>query len=353
MRDLIIFRPPQALRSGDDVLGPSAISGLAKAGLPVRYRELSSQWWAARLWHSRLPGRRRLFEYGPALVGLLKHRAEIGNAAAVWINGPASPLNKNCWFERAVLRKGIPYIFHLQDDWFSMPYIQEVAAARVPLASLIVVPTSQLKDRILGLFPGAKVVVLEEPIDLDRLKPIPVGRPGLSPFLVWTGHVTSMADLSESNALLERVYARQPFTLRIISGQKKPNLEASFPCEWFPFDPGTEAQYLSGATAGLAPLEDSSYARCKGGYKVKTYLAAGIPAVASPVGHHCDLIRSGENGILAKTTSEWESALVQLLKDPSYAARIGKAGRESAEKRFAPGVLMPAWVAELRDRLKL
>ncbi len=353
MNDLLIFRQPQALRSGDDVLGAKTISGLTEAGIPTRSHELSSQWWASKLWFSRLPGRRTIFEYGPALIGLLRHRSKITRAAAVWINGPASPLNKNCWFERTVIRAGKPCIFHLQDDWFSMPYLKDVAAPRVRLASLVVVPTEPLKERIIGLFPDARVVVLEEPIDVDRLKPVPVDRPSNDPFLVWTGHVTSMADLKEYAGLLKRVHARHPFKLRIISGQNKPRLDASFPWEWFPFDPGREVEYLAGATAGLAPLEDGSYARCKGGYKVKTYLAAGIPTIASPVGHHCELIRSGENGILARTSDEWEAALVKLLQDSSFARRLGEAGRESAEKRFSHNVLMPAWAAELKSRLRL
>ena len=353
MGDLVIFRPPQALRSGDDVLGPRTILGLNKAGLSVRYYELSSQWWARKLWFSRLPGRRTIFEYGPALAGLLSHRLKIGRAAAVWINGPASPLNKNCWFERAAIRAGKPFIFHLQDDWFSMPYIKDVASARVRLASLVVVPTEALKERIMGLFPDAKVIVLEEAIDVERLKPVPVERPSDLPFLVWTGHVTSMADLKESAGLLSHVYASHPFKLRIVSGENKPVLDASFPWEWFPFNPTRESELLSGATAGLAPLEDSSYARCKGGYKVKTYLAAGIPVVASPVGHHCNLIRSGENGILAGTPEEWEAALLKLLQDPSFARRIGEAGRESAEKRFSHEVQMPVWAAALKSHLKI
>ena len=353
MSDLVIFRQPQALRSGDDVLGAKTISGLTKAGLPARGYELSSQWWARKLWFSRLPGRRTLFEYGPALIGLLMQRSKIAGAAAVWINGPASPLNKNCWFERAVIRTGKTLIFHLQDDWFSTPYLKKVASARVRIASLVVVPTEALKERITGLFPDAKVIVLEEPIDVERLKPVPVDRPSELPFLVWTGHVTSMADLKESAELLSRVYASHPFKLRIISGENKPRLDASFPWEWFPFNPEKESELLSGATAGLAPLEDGSYARCKGGYKVKTYLAAGIPVVASPVGHHCDLIRSGENGILAQTSTEWEAALLKLLQEPSYARRLGEAGRVSAEKRFSHDVLMPEWAATLKPHLKL
>lgn len=353
MGDLLILRPPQALRSGDDVLCSKTASGLTQAGLASRVCELSSQWCAKKLWFSRLPGRRTLFEYGPAFLGLLNRRRMAKDAAAVWINGPASPLNKSCWFERSLVAAGKPYIFHLQDDWFSIPSLRDIAAPRVGLASLVVVPTEPLKERILGLFPNAKILVLEEPLDVDRLKPLETQRASGLPFLVWTGHVSSMADLREYSGILDRVYAKHPFKLRIVSGQNKPHLEAAFPWEWFPFDPEKEAEVLSGAAAGLAPLEDGSYARCKGGYKVKTYLAAGIPTIASPVGHHSKLIHSGKNGLLAGTAGEWEAALVQLLQDPLFARRLGEAGRESAEKDFSHQVLMPVWAAQLKSHLKL
>jgi len=351
MDGLLVLRPPQALRSGDDVLCWKTIAGLTEAGLPSRGDELSSQWWASRLWFSKLPGRRTLFENGPARLGLLRHRRKIESADAVWINGPASPLNRDCWFERSIVRAGKPYVFHLQDDWFSLPNLREVAAPRVGLASLVVVPTEPLKERILGLFPDAKVLVLEEPIDVERLKPSDTDPPSGLPFLVWTGHVASMTDLKEYAAILERVYARYPFKLRIVSGQHKPTLTATFPWEWLSFDSGRESEALSGAAAGLAPLEDGSYARCKGGYKVKTYLAAGIPVVASPVGHHCNLIRSGENGILASTADEWVEALSKLLTDSDFGRRLELAARESAVAHYSHEILMPVWADKLRQAL--
>ncbi len=348
MGRLLIFRPPQALRSGDDVLCAKTVAGLNQAGLSSKCYELSSQWWASALWSSRVPGGRTLFEYGPAFIRLLRHRRTIKDAAAVWVNGPSSPLNKSCWFEQSVIRTGKPYIYHLLDDAFSFPHLSVIATPRVRLASLIVVPTEPLKDRILGLFPDAKVLVLEEPIDVERLKPTANRNSAGLPFLVWTGHVASMADLKEYASILDKVNAKHPFKLRIICGQSKPLLKASFPWEWFPFNPEREAEYLSGATAGLAPLEDSPYARCKGGYKVKTYLAAGIPAIASPVGHHSKMIRSGENGILPATEDEWVGAISKLLADSAFARTLGKTAREYAAANYSHEVLMPIWAEKLR-----
>lgn len=351
MNELLIFRPPEQMRSASDVLNRKTIAGLRGAGLPCSGHELWPQWWAKTLWASSLPGKQRLFEYGPARLSLAWHRRKIRHAGAVWINGTASPLNTDCWFERSVLQAGKPYIFHLLDDWFSLPALRERAVPRVQLASLVVVPTEPLRDRVLALFPQAKVLFLEEPIDIGRVQPAAPSAEGDVPFFVWSGHPASIADLQKFTVIFGRIHAKFPFKVRIVCGGSRPAIDAAFPWEWFPYDPAAESAVLAGAAAGLAPLEDSAYARCKGGYKVKTYLAAGIPVVASPVGHHAKIIQPGVNGFLAGTEAEWEEALLKLLADRDLGRRLGAAARESAVAKYSHEVLMPIWADGLRAAL--
>ena len=276
---------------------------------------------------------------------------KISSASGVWINGAASPLNVNCWFERAILKAGKPYIFHLQDDWFSVPSLRLQAEARVRLASLVVVPTEPLKERVFALFPDAKVLVLEEAIDIDRVHPLTPKTGTDLPFFVWNGHTASLADLKKFTGIFERLREKFPFRIRIVCGETRPMLDTSFPWEWFPYDPTAESEVLSGAVAGLAPLEDGPYARCKGGYKVKTYMAAGIPVVASPVAHHAKVVQSGINGLLASTEAEWEQALLSLLADRGLGRQLGAAAREAAVSKYSHEVLMPVWADKLRAAL--
>jgi glycosyltransferase involved in cell wall biosynthesis len=84
---------------------------------------------------------------------------------------------------------------------------------------------------------------------------------------------------------------------------------------------------------------------------VKTYLAAGIPTIASPVGHHAHLIHSGENGILATTANEWVESLSKLLTDVAFAQKLSRAARESAIANYSHEVLMPILADKLRDAL--
>jgi glycosyltransferase involved in cell wall biosynthesis len=106
---------------------------------------------------------------------------------------------------------------------------------------------------------------------------------------------------------------------------------------------------MSGAWAGLSPLADSTYARCKGTFKVKVYMAAGLPSVASSVGYHRELIRHGETGYLATSEEDWVEALLALLRDPARARRVGEAARADAVARFSHRQLMPIWAQKLRQ----
>lgn len=337
------------MRSGDDVLGPLTAAGLTEAGVSSQVHDLWPEWWADRLWHSKLPGRRNLFEYGPACLSLLGKARLCAQSDVVWVNGPASPLNRNCWFERRLIRNGKSYIFHLLDDWFSDSNLSAMATPRVQAASAIVVPTPPLKDRILGLFPNAKVLVFEEPIDIERVKPLPAPVQPSTPFIVWSGHFNSQDDLFGCAEVMEKLYAKHPFTLRIISRPIRTVPQFRFPLEWFPYDAKREAEWISGAVAAVAPLADTPYTRCKGGYKIKTYFAAGVPVVASPFGHHPRMIKHGVNGILANSPEDWFDALERLLSDRDYAAKLGAAARQTAVTQFSHAALMPGWASGLQD----
>jgi hypothetical protein len=235
------------------------------------------------------------------------------------------------------------------DDWFSIPGMKEIAESRVPLASLMVVPTQPLADRVRKLFPQADVAVLEEPIDVQRLAASmsPMYR---SPRIVWCGNPFNQKELPALKEPLERVYGETKFEFTIISATRPRHLNLDVPWKWCRYDRAHEGAMLSGAIAGLAPVEDTPYARCKGSYKVKTYLAAGVPSVASPVGHQSTMIRHGENGFFARTPDEWVEALLQLLRNPDLARTMGTQARRDACEKYSYDAVTPTWAETLKKR---
>ena len=350
MPKLAILHAPFSMRSAHATLGSETVAGLTAAGIPCEGHDLWPDWTARWLWHSRLPGRRRLFDAVAARYGLSRLSPVIARNDWIWVNGPGRPLDTGCAFEKGLLRAGKRYVFHFADDWFSVESLKALALARLPLADLVVVPTLPLRNRVLEFAPQARVLCLEEPIDIDRLAPThPEG--GGEPLLAWCGNPYNLKEVPNCAQALERVYREIPFRLRIITGQSRPEFSLPIPWEWHPYDFSREAALLAGAAAGLAPLLDTPYARCKGSYKVKTYQAAGLPVVASPVGHQALIVEHGRDGFLVRTEEEWVEALLTLLRDPAKVAAMGKAARHTAETRFSHAVLMPQWAAGLRQEL--
>jgi glycosyltransferase involved in cell wall biosynthesis len=64
-------------------------------------------------------------------------------------------------------------------------------------------------------------------------------------------------------------------------------------------------------------------------------MALGIPTICSPVGTNIEVIRHGENGLLASTPQEWLQQLETLIDDAALRRRLGDAGRQTVEERYS------------------
>ena len=82
-------------------------------------------------------------------------------------------------------------------------------------------------------------------------------------------------------------------------------------------------------------MPDEEWARGKCALKALQYMAAGIPTICSAIGANCELIQSGENGLLATTSGEWLSHLEKLIDDAGLRSRLGIAGRKTVEERYS------------------
>jgi len=112
---------------------------------------------------------------------------------------------------------------------------------------------------------------------------------------------------------------------------------------------GEEAERaaLRSLTVGIMPLEDSVWARGKCSFKMLTYMASGVPVVASPVGMNAEVLGLGEIGFGAATSDEWVEALDVLLSDAEKARAMGMRGREVAVRYFSVDALAPRLAREL------
>jgi glycosyltransferase involved in cell wall biosynthesis len=345
---LRIVTASASLGAAPDVLGPKTVRSLRDNGIPTERYEACSDWWTRHLFQGSFPFHARLYKYGPATWGCYRILRKIQSGDVVWVLGSPLPNDLSCKFEKAILKKPAFYLLHLLDDWFSHAHLRKLVEARIPLAHLVAVTTDALRNRLLQFFPKSTVITIEEPVDVERLTPSFPSVQGKRSLVVWCGNPYNLKDLANMESILKDVYEQIPFDFRIISGHKRPRLTLSIPWEWVAYDYKRESNLISGAVAGLAPLSDSTYARCKGAYKIKTYLASGVPPVASNVGYHKSLIKNGETGFLVNTRDQWKEALITLLRDSALAARVKRAARQEAVAKYSHEAVIPAWAAALR-----
>jgi glycosyltransferase involved in cell wall biosynthesis len=70
---------------------------------------------------------------------------------------------------------------------------------------------------------------------------------------------------------------------------------------------------------------------------VLEYLAAGLPTVATRVGGNAEILQEGKTGLLVppEDSAAVAEALLRFLRDPEFAARLGKNGREYVTSEFS------------------
>jgi len=149
----------------------------------------------------------------------------------------------------------------------------------------------------------------------------------------------------------------KPILSRLMSSVK--TIEVKVVADAFPEDLGVkvirkpwkaeeEAADLASFDVGIMPLPDNPWTRGKCGMKLLQYQAAGLPAVASPVGVNCEIIRDGVTGFLAESPEEWLGKLKQLVEDDQLRARMGRQARENVEAHFA----LSRWGPEVASLIK-
>lgn len=175
--------------------------------------------------------------------------------------------------------------------------------------------------------------------------------PPPSPLVLgWTGTAANIEYLEVLRSPLQRLAREFPIELRIIAESDRPLRQLNFerdgiPVRFVPWAEATEIADLHAFDIGLMPMPDTEWTRYKCGLKILQYMAAGIPAIASPVGVNSEIIHHNVNGWLATTADEWEFVLRQLLSDPSRGAAVIPAARYTVAERYSVQSQLPRLVA--------
>ncbi|MGH9442904.1 MAG: glycosyltransferase family 4 protein [Thermoanaerobaculia bacterium] len=181
-----------------------------------------------------------------------------------------------------------------------------------------------------------RVEVVPTPIDLSSYGQPRRASNGLR--LVWIGLPGNLPYLDILRGPLATLGAEFPdLSLKVIS--ERPPAGVPIPVEFVPWSSSTEAGELAACDIGVMPLSDDGWTRGKGGFKLLQYMAARLPAVASPVGVNREIVVQGETGFLAPDAAAWETSLRALLRDPGRAREMGLAGRRRVEERYERSIV--------------
>jgi glycosyltransferase involved in cell wall biosynthesis len=191
---------------------------------------------------------------------------------------------------------------------------------------------------------AAEVEVIPSAVDTEAWAPRPRD-PG-PPRLLWLGSPSTVGFLAPLTDALARLARRHPgLELHVIGARFA---GAGVRVIEHPWSADTEVSLAARCDIGLSPLSDDDWSRGKCGLKLLLYMALGIPAVASPVGVHVEMVRHGENGMLAVDPPAFEAAIARLLEDPSLRAALGRAARETVLDRYSIAAVAPRLAALLR-----
>ena len=172
-----------------------------------------------------------------------------------------------------------------------------------------------------------------------------------SPLLLgWTGTAANIEYLEVLREPLRKLAREFPIELVVIAESSLPLKRLGFDREgiatrFVRWSEANEVSDLSTFDIGLMPMPETDWTRYKCGLKILQYMAAGIPAVASPVGVNSEIIHHGVNGWLATTADEWIFVLRQLLSEPNRSVAVVEAARQTVAMGYSVQSQLPKLVA--------
>ncbi len=192
---------------------------------------------------------------------------------------------------------------------------------------------------------GGRTLVFPTVVDTGVILPRPPE--GEDKVIGWMGTASNFVYLSTLVAPLRTLLAARPDLVFRVVSDRCPDL-AVLPVDYRRWNEPEEAAELSGFTVGVMPLLDDPWTRGKCALKLLQYGAAGLPAVASPVGANLSVIRDGETGYFARGPEQWRTRLEELLDSPGKRERMGRAARRLVEDNYSLAAAVPRLAEILR-----
>ena len=187
------------------------------------------------------------------------------------------------------------------------------------------------------------VRVLPTAVDTERFHPCPPATPD-APLkrIGWSGQSSNFPYLDAILPALRAVLdGRKDVVFRVVA-DRRPHLEgiAENRIEFIQWSPEIEVRSIQEMSIGVMPLTEAPWARGKCSFKLLTYMACGVPVVASPVGMNASVLAAG-GGFGPSRYEDWGDALNCLLGCEAKARQMGEKGRQTVVDTYSLHALAP------------
>ena len=296
-----------------------------------------------RAWKSplRQPALGRLHGRAATAVRLLSAGAALRDAEdfdVIFMNRDLLPETRIQFLEPLLARSNPRVVFDYDDAIFLGSRADKLRRI-LPDVSAVTAGNENLAAFARDIHPD--VTIVPTVVDTDYFRPLDP-RPERPVRVGWTGSWEPMRDyLPLVKGALTKLARRHSVEFVVICNRKLPFSVPNVTVRHVPWRAATEAEDLQQIDIGLMPLADGEFERCKNGTKAILYMAAGIPAVISPVGASREIVTHGVTGFHCSSEGEWCAALETLMRDPQLRRRMGAAGRRRAQTLYSTKTVLP------------
>jgi glycosyltransferase involved in cell wall biosynthesis len=214
-------------------------------------------------------------------------------------------------------------------------------------ADLVIAGNAALAEAAAALNPEVRVIPsCVDPQAYPRKSSYTIGA---VPRLIWLGSPSTEPYLQAVASALLQVHRLTGARLTVVSGGQRSLEELDVMTDRVTWNGSRTDALLAEADCGIMPLPDNPFSRGKCAYKLLQYGAAGLPAVASPIGVNADVIGQLD-GLAPAAADSWVDALLGVLREPEARRRArGQAARRAVEDHYS----FDAWRSEFLRALHL
>jgi glycosyltransferase involved in cell wall biosynthesis len=151
----------------------------------------------------------------------------------------------------------------------------------------------------------------------------------------WSGSFSTITHFESALPALKKIkqkYGEKVYFKLIGDGSYQ---HKALDIQGLPWTRENEVLKLSEIDIGIMPLPNDEWTKGKCGFKGLLYMSLEIPAILSPVGVNTEIIKNGENGLLANTIDEWVEKLSFLIENPDARKAIGEEGRKTVVEKYS------------------